>query len=206
MTSPTTSPSTSLRRTRPGLRDLQDARALADLLPPVLGARDEKTGRRATRTPILLKIAPDLTEADLDDIAAELRSIVSTALIVSNTTLSRTGLTRLCGCRRKRAGCPVRPLFERSTAVLAKLRQRIGPAPALVGVGGVDSAETALDKIRAGADLVQLYTGLVYGGPGLVARIVRGLSTLCDREGLTGLSALRDTRADVWAMRKLADQ
>ncbi len=189
----------------PGLRKLQERDALDELLSAVLGARDEEAGRRGKRSPVFLKIAPDLTEAELDDIAAAAQRHGLDGLIVSNTTTARTGLKdrRLAG---EAGGLSGRPLFERSTIVLAKLRVRLGPHLPIVGVGGVDSTETAAEKIRAGADLVQLYTGLVYGGPGLVARIVRGLSTLCDREGLTGLSALRDTRADVWAMRKLADQ
>ena len=189
----------------PGLRDLQGREALDRLLSAVLEARDEEAAARGKRLPVFLKIAPDLTESELDDIAGAAQHHGLDGLIVSNTTVSREGLKdrRLSG---EAGGLSGRPLFERSTVVLARMRVRVGPHMPIIGAGGVDSAETAAEKIRAGADLVQLYTGLVYNGPGLVGRILRGLSALCDREGLTSLSALRDTRAEDWAMRRAADR
>jgi dihydroorotate dehydrogenase len=97
-----------------------------------------------------------------------------------------------------------RPLFERSTTVLAKMRKRLGGNVPIIGVGGVHSAETVAEKIRAGADLVQLYSSMVYEGPGLPARIVRGLSAICDREGLGSIRDLRDKSVEAWAGRDLA--
>ena len=186
----------------PGLRDLQARQALDGLLSAVIAARDGEAAEHGKRVPVFLKIAPDLTESQIDDIAAvALRRSVD-GLIVSNTTISRTGLKDQ-RFAREAGGLSGRPLFERSTVVLAKMRVRVGPHLPIIGVGGVDSADSAAEKIRAGADLVQIYSGLVYGGPGLVARIVKGLSSLCDRERVTSLSALRDTRADDWAMRKI---
>ena len=189
----------------PGLRNLQGREALGRLLSAVLDARDKEAEARGKRLPVFLKIAPDLTEFELDDIAAAALRHGLDGLVISNTTTSRHGLKdqRLAG---EAGGLSGRPLFERSTIVLAKMRVRVGPHLPIIGVGGVESTETAAEKIRAGADLVQLYTGLVYRGPGLVARIVRGLSALCDRESLTGFSALRDTRTEDWAMRKIAGQ
>ncbi|HET7414000.1 MAG TPA: quinone-dependent dihydroorotate dehydrogenase [Pararhizobium sp.] len=188
----------------PGLRDLQARGALQQLLKAVLDAREEAAELHDKHVPVFLKIAPDLTESDLDDIASAIQRSALDGLIVSNTTIARAKLKE----RRfasETGGLSGRPLFDRSTAALAKMRVRLGPYMPMIGVGGVDSAETAAEKIRAGADLVQLYTGFVYGGPGIGRRIVRGLSVLCDREHLTNLSALRDTRADEWAKRSLAE-
>ena len=100
-------------------------------------------------------------------------------------------------------GLSGKPLFERSTIVLARMRRLLGPEMAIVGVGGVNSAETALEKIRAGADLVQLYTGMIYAGPALPGRIVRELARFAENEGLASLRAIRDTRLAHWADRPL---
>src|SRR5690606_23093167 len=116
--------------------------------------------------------------------------------IVSNTTLARTGLGSPAAAES--GGLSGRPLFRRSTAVLARMRRRLGPSVALLGAGGAHSAETAAEKIRAGADLVQLYTGMIYAGPALPGRIVRGLSEIVRREGIADISALRDTALERW--------
>ena len=178
----------------PGLRNLQTREALSDLLSRVLAERDAK----AKRIPVFLKIAPDLTEPDLDDIAAECLAHKLDGVIVSNTTLSRTGLSADVKVSEA-GGLSGRPVFERSTIVLAKMRQKLGTEMPLIGVGGIDSAETAVEKMRAGADLIQLYTGFIYGGPLLPGQIVRDLSRICDRENLTRLSDLRDTRTAHYA-------
>ncbi len=183
----------------PGLRAMQARKELAELLGRVTEARATLAEPRQRTIPIFLKIAPDLEDGDLDDIAAEVLAHGLDGVIVSNTTLARTGLTTPA---RETGGLSGRPLFVRSTIVLAKMRQRLGPKTALIGVGGVDSAETALEKIRAGADLVQLYTGLIYGGPGLPAKILRGMIAAMDRHGVASLSALRGTRTDDWAKRQ----
>ncbi|MEM1376489.1 MAG: quinone-dependent dihydroorotate dehydrogenase, partial [Pseudomonadota bacterium] len=137
----------------PGLRDLQTREKLAELLARVGTARLAAFEQSGHRVPIFLKIAPDITEADLDDICAEVLDKGIDGMIVSNTTLSRSGLSVDNG---EHGGLSGRPLFERSTIMLAKTRQRVGPDLALVGVGGVENGETALNKIRAGADLVQM--------------------------------------------------
>ncbi|MBU2485181.1 MAG: quinone-dependent dihydroorotate dehydrogenase [Alphaproteobacteria bacterium] len=178
----------------PGLRNLQTREALSDLLGRVLAERDQKS----KRIPVFLKIAPDLTEPDLDDISAECLAHRLDGVIVSNTTLSRTGLSA-DPKTREAGGLSGRPVFERSTIVLAKMRQKLGADMPLIGVGGIDSAETAAEKMRAGADLIQLYTGFIYGGPLLPGRIVRGLSHLCDRENLARISDLRDSRTAHYA-------
>ncbi|TCU17956.1 quinone-dependent dihydroorotate dehydrogenase [Rhizobium sullae] len=186
----------------PGLRDLQARESLAALLSAVLAARDEEAASSGRKIPVFLKIAPDLTEEGMDDIAAEVLSHGLDGLIVSNTTLARDGLKDQRQAKEA-GGLSGKPLFEKSTAILAKMRKRVGAALPIIGVGGVSSAETALEKIRAGADLVQLYSCMVYAGPGLPGEIVRGLSRLLDREKVTSIRELRDTRADHWAARNV---
>ncbi|OJF98495.1 quinone-dependent dihydroorotate dehydrogenase [Pararhizobium antarcticum] len=186
----------------PGLRDLQGRESLSALLSAVLSARDAEAARTGKRVPVFLKIAPDLTEEGMDDIAAEAVSHGLDGLIVSNTTLSREGL-RDQRQAQESGGLSGKPLFERSTIVLARMRRRVGPGMPIIGVGGVDSAETAAEKIRAGADLVQLYSCMVYEGPSLPGRIVRGLSSLCNREKLSSIRDIRDTRTDYWADRNV---
>ncbi|CAN7548498.1 quinone-dependent dihydroorotate dehydrogenase [Pararhizobium sp. LjRoot235] len=184
----------------PGLRDLQARESLATLLSAVLAARDEEAAKTGMRVPVFLKIAPDLTEEGMDDIAAEALSHDLDGLIVSNTTLSRDGLKDQRQAKES-GGLSGKPLFEKSTIVLAKMRQRVGPDMPIIGVGGVSSAETAAEKIRAGANLVQLYSCMIYEGPSLPGRIVRGLSQLCDREKLSSIADIRSSRVDYWATR-----
>ena len=184
----------------PGLRDLQRRQALAGLLGQLAEARQAETERTGRHVPIFLKIAPDMAEGALDDIVAEVSDKGIDGIAVSNTTLSRTNLRSDPG---EDGGLSGQPLFARSTIMLAKTRERVGPALALIGIGGVDSAETALAKIEAGADLVQLYTGLVYRGPGLARSLCRGLSAALDREQVTSVGALRDRKTAEWASKPL---
>ncbi|MCO5147744.1 MAG: quinone-dependent dihydroorotate dehydrogenase [Aquamicrobium sp.] len=180
----------------PGLRDLQARTSLGLLLAAVRQALDAEDARTGRHTPVFLKIAPDLDEAGLDDIAAEVQGNGIDGVIVSNTTLARDGLSS--AAKAEAGGLSGRPLFSRSTAVLARMRRRLGPRMALIGVGGVESAETAAEKIRAGADLVQLYTGMIYAGPSMPGRIVRGLSEIVKRERLSSIRDLRDTALAKW--------
>lgn len=182
----------------PGLRDLQGRESLAALLKAVLEARDEQASKTGVHRPVFLKIAPDLTEEGMDDIAAEVLASGLDGLIVSNTTLARDGLSdpRQAG---EAGGLSGRPLFSRSTAVLARMRKRVGPDLPIIGVGGVETVDTALEKIRAGADLVQLYSCMVYEGPTLAGRIVRGLSAHLADRGIASIRDLRDERLDHWA-------
>ena len=184
----------------PGLRDLQARDRLCDLLARVGEARARRTEETGRRVPIFLKIAPDITEAELDGIVAEVTDKAIDGIIVGNTTLSRAGLGADPG---EAGGLSGRPLFERSTILLAKTRRRAGPALALIGVGGVDGPETALAKIEAGADLVQLYTGMIYRGPAIARRIRTGLSEALDRRGAAAIGVLRDRTVDDWALRSL---
>lgn len=178
----------------PGLRDLQQEAALDDLIARAIDARDE-TSRNHPRRPLLLKIAPDVTEGELDAIVGVARQRGIDGLIVSNTTISRP---RLVDVRHasEGGGLSGRPLFPLATRVLAQAYVRVEGAFPIVGVGGVDSAEAAWTKIRAGATLVQLYSALVYKGPGLVRDIKNGLADTLKRENITLTDAVgRDAAA-----------
>ncbi len=182
----------------PGLRTMQARESLAELLARVIAARASITPPGAQPVPVFLKIAPDLVDAELEDIAVEVTEKAIDGVIVSNTTLSRKGLqsTSYIG---EVGGLSGRPLFRRSTVVLARMRRLLGPNTAIIGVGGVNSAEAALEKIGAGADLVQLYTGMIYAGPALPGQIVKELARFAETEGIASLREIRDTRLDHWA-------
>jgi len=137
--------------------------------------------------PVFIKIAPDIEDADVDAILAAIRAHNLSGLIVSNTTTQRPN-TLQNGHREEVGGLSGKPLFERSTAVLRAFRKAAGPDLPIIGVGGVDSAETAYAKIRAGANAVQLYTALIYQGPGLAVRIRDGLADLLKRDGFERLA------------------
>lgn len=188
----------------PGLRNLQSRDSLRELLKRVLETRDDECQKCTLKRPVFLKIAPDLSEDELDDIAQEALEQKLDGLIVSNTTLSRTGLTSKENTSET-GGLSGTPVFERSTIVLAKMRQRVGKNMPLIGVGGVDNTTKALSKIKAGADLVQLYTGMVYKGPGLPAEIIKGLSQAVKTEGVENISAFRDRETDIWAAKPIPD-
>ena len=169
----------------PGLRDLQQRGALDELVARVIAARDAC----AIRRPVLVKIAPDVDLATLDDIVSVGRARGIDGMIVSNTTISRP--PGLQGARASETGgLSGRPLFDLSTRTLARTFLRAEGAFALIGCGGVDSASAALAKIEAGARLVQLYTALIYRGPGLIGEILGGLTKVMNERRIEGLSAL----------------
>lgn len=184
----------------PGLRDLQARDALDELLARTIDTRDALPGRRV---PVFLKIAPDVAEEGIDDIAAVALARGVDGLIVSNTTLSRAGLTDPAA--KETGGLSGRPMFRRSTIALAKMRQRVGPQMPLIGVGGIASARDVLAKVKAGADLVQLYTAFIYAGSGLAADILDELGRLVRADGAADLRALRDRDVADLARLPLAD-
>ena len=161
----------------PGLRDLQEKEALTRLLGEVAVAR----AGLPKSLPILVKIAPDLDDDALAAIAATVLASGMDGMIVSNTTLSRESITD-AKLAAEAGGVSGRPLFAPSNKMLTRLRAIVGDNPVLIGVGGVDSAAAARQKLAAGADLVQLYTGMVYEGPGLPARIIAELGVTPDRK------------------------
>jgi dihydroorotate dehydrogenase len=158
----------------------------------------EARGAASRRVPVLVKIAPDLDDAALAAIVEAAASAGIDGIIVANTTVARDGLTDERGAREA-GGLSGRPLFRRSTIVLAKVRKLAGGRLVLVGLGGVDSADTAWSKMAAGADLLQLYTGMIYEGPGLPARILAGLAARLDREGIASIAEVVGSETDRWA-------
>ena len=180
----------------PGLRGLQAKDELDRLLNHVIAARNGEAAVSASaKVPVFLKVAPDLTRSAIGEIAEVAKRRKIDGLIVSNTTLSREGV-EAHDHGQEAGGLSGRPLYDTSTAVLALFRKALGPDMPLIGVGGVFDAKDAIGKIEAGADLVQIYSGLVYGGPGLPAAILRGLLAHLEREAMTGLSDLRDKRLE----------
>jgi len=164
----------------PGLRALQDEGALTGLLDAVLEARGPEG------PPVFLKVAPDLEPADIDAIARIAIDKKLGALIVSNTTISRPPLkSRHAGEAGGLSGEPLKPLALQR---LRDFRKATGGALPLIGVGGIATAEDAWERIRAGASLVQLYSAMVYEGPGIARRIVRGLEQLMRRDGFASVA------------------
>jgi dihydroorotate dehydrogenase len=182
----------------PGLRDLQHAQQLDDLLARVIEARD----RARTRKPVLLKIAPDLTLGDLDDVVWIARKRRLDGMIVGNTTVARPPSLRDRGAKEA-GGLSGRPLFKLSTRMLAETFVRTEGAFPLIGVGGIDSGPTAIAKIKAGASLVQVYSGLIYRGIGLLQEIKADLAAALKRghrdslASMVGVDAAEMT-ADSW--------
>lgn len=169
----------------PGLRDLQAVSSLRPLLVRVLedNRRLSETHARPAR-PVLLKIAPDLADEDLDRMADLAQDLSLSGLIATNTTLSRETLRQSPAIGGGVSGAP---LAERAEAVLRRLYRRVGREIPLIGVGGIEDAEDAYHRVRAGATLLQLYTGLVYEGPSIVRRIVAGLGDRLAEDGYDGI-------------------
>ena len=164
----------------PGLRGLQNRDELEKLLALVT----EERARANNTVPLLLKIAPDLDEHALDDIAATVLASGIEGVIVSNTTLARPATLKSPNAKES-GGLSGAPLFVPSTAILKAMRQRVGNRIVLIGAGGISSGADAYAKIRAGASLAQLYTAMAYEGPGLIIRIKQELSALLARDGFT---------------------
>jgi dihydroorotate dehydrogenase len=173
----------------PGLRDLQRASVLDGLLARIVEARD-RVASRAGPTPVLLKIAPDLSLNELDDIVGVARARSIDGMIVGNTTVKRPASLRDAAIAQEDGGLSGRPLYPLATRMLAETYVRVEGAFALVGVGGIDSGGAAIGKIRAGADLVQLYSALIYRGLGLVGEIKAALLDALDRGEVVKLSDL----------------
>jgi dihydroorotate dehydrogenase len=173
----------------PGLRNLQQSAALDELLAKVIDAR-ERMRKNAGDSPVLLKIAPDLSLTELDDVVHIARSRKVDGMIVANTTLARPSTLRETNRSKEDGGLSGRPLFRLSTRMVAETYVRTEGAFPLIGVGGIDTGGAALTKIRAGASLIQLYSSLVYKGLGLVEDIKKDLSSTLLRSGRDSLSEI----------------
>lgn len=177
----------------PGLRNLQADEALRRLLGEVLAAR----AKAKTRVPVFLKIAPDLDEAALDGIAGVVSSTDLDGLIISNTTITRDSVAGMENAAET-GGLSGRPLFDLSTRRLAQMRQRVGALP-IIGVGGIHSPQSALAKLEAGANAIQLYSAMVFGGLDLLDRLKRGLVAAVRAEGKTNIGQLVGSQTADWA-------
>jgi dihydroorotate dehydrogenase len=174
------------------LRDLQGAAALKALLGNVMAAREDLP----RPIPVFLKIAPDLSRDDLEDIAEVALAARISGIIATNTTLDRKGLKS--ASREESGGLSGVPLFEKSTRVLAELSRLTQGMMPLIGVGGIGSAEDAYQKIRAGASAVQFYTAMVYQGLSLASEIATGLDALLARDGFASVSLAVGTGRSAW--------
>ena len=173
----------------PGLRNLQQGHILGDLLAKVIDTR-ERVRTKAGDTPVLLKIAPDLSLAELDEVVQVARSRKVDGMIVANTTVARPSTLRETARAKEQGGLSGRPLFRLSTRMVAETYVRVEGAFPLIGAGGIDSGGAALTKIRAGASLIQLYSSLTYKGLSLVEDIKRDLSSTLLRTGRDLLSEI----------------
>ncbi|QTP63998.1 quinone-dependent dihydroorotate dehydrogenase [Candidatus Liberibacter africanus] len=182
----------------PGLRDMQKKQNIEMLLTHVMQARKEEKIKTGKSVPIFLKISPDLSEKELDDIASAVISHKVEGIVVSNTTLDRKGLQD-SHLQEKGGGLSGPPLFQKSTIILAKIRQRIGPKTAIIGTGGISSTKDALEKIMAGANLIQLYSAMIYEGASLPKRIIKGLSDFLTKENEVNFENIRGSRTEYWA-------
>ncbi|QIH33628.1 MULTISPECIES: quinone-dependent dihydroorotate dehydrogenase [Sphingobacterium] len=155
----------------PGLRDLQEKEPLKNILNTLQDLNKAKPAPK----PILLKIAPDLTDSQLDDIVEIVMETQIAGVIATNTTISREGLKSQQELTQEAGGVSGRPLTKRSTEVIRYLSEKSNKAFPIIGVGGIHSAKDAIEKLDAGASLVQVYTGFIYEGPGLIANICKGI-------------------------------
>ncbi len=173
----------------PGLRDLQAASALEQLMTALMDLRDKLVRAGEARKPMFVKISPDNDPDSLRDIARLAVAMQLDGLIVSNTTIARDTIAH-SALAAESGGLSGKPLMKKSTAMLRQIYQMTQGQIPLIGVGGIACAEDAYQKIRAGASALQLYTALVYQGFGLVDRINRGLVTQMERDGASSLAAL----------------
>jgi dihydroorotate dehydrogenase len=179
----------------PGLRDLQEAEAVQNLLAQSLKARDEAAMATGRRTPVWLKIAPDLDEASLNALLDAALAHTVDALIISNTTIARPISLKEQATAQETGGLSGAPLFASSTAMLAKAYLKVGEKIPLIGVGGIHSAQTAWEKLEAGASLLQLYSAMVFKGAGLIEEILTGLEERAKAEAITSVHQVRGRRA-----------
>jgi dihydroorotate dehydrogenase len=180
----------------PGLRDLQAVEPLGVIFDAV----NEVNGRMASafgraRLPVLVKIAPDLAEADVDAVVDLARAAGLAGVIVANTTLSRAGLRAPAALAGQAGGLSGRPLRARCIDLVARVAARAQGELVIIGVGGIFDADDVWDTLGAGADLVQAYTGFVYGGPLWARRVCADLVTRMDREGIGHIGEIRRTPA-----------
>lgn len=181
----------------PDLRKLQDKEILTNLLRIVEEAKQKQKSKEQKNVPIFLKIAPDLEDAQLEEIAAIFAKSNLDGLIVSNTTITREEVKNNI-ISYEAGGLSGKALFNLSNKVLAKMRKFLGKDKVIIGVGGVDDSSSFIEKIKAGADLVQLYSGLVFKGPSLPYNILAQTLKQMEAENIAHISEYRDLHIDKW--------
>ncbi|MDH3195644.1 MAG: quinone-dependent dihydroorotate dehydrogenase [Hyphomicrobiales bacterium] len=181
----------------PGLRDLQEAGELGALLGRVMEAREAAVVAAGRRVPLFVKISPDMDDGQLTALLETTLRHQVDGLIIANTTIARPPMKSRQ--HQQLGGLSGRPLFNPSTAMLARARALVGDRLVLIGVGGVDGAGTAWAKIAAGADLIQLYTGMIYQGPSLPERIKAGLIDRLEGRNFSHISQARGIETERWA-------
>ena len=155
----------------PGLRELQEK----EPLKKILNTLQQRNRKNDISRPILLKIAPDLSESQLDDIIEIVQETNIAGVVATNTTISRDGLVSAEALKIETGGLSGKPLTQRSTEVIRYLSEKSKKSFVIIGVGGIHSPEDAIEKLKAGASLIQLYTGFIYEGPGLIKKINKGI-------------------------------
>ncbi len=170
----------------PNLRDLQETASLRQLIRAVRGKALEMERRGVARKPILLKVAPDMSDEHMHDVIHAAVDEGISGIIATNTTLSREGL--ISPHAGETGGLSGRPLAARSTAWIRSIYREVGDKVPIIGVGGIFTGDDAYEKLRAGASLVQVYTGMIYEGPGIVKAINKRLLRLMERDGFTRIS------------------
>lgn len=186
----------------PGLRDLQAPDRLSDLISQLMKQRAQFEAAGKPCRPILVKLAPDIHEDDLATTVAVLTDNGVDGIILTNTTITRDGVDG-SAYRTEAGGLSGRPLFKRATRTLAKVSLLTEGKMPLIGVGGVDSGEAALAKIRAGASLIQLYTGLIYESAPLIRRIKQAILDELETAGANAIEPLIGADAERWASLEL---
>ncbi|MGC5328143.1 quinone-dependent dihydroorotate dehydrogenase [Brevibacillus sp. SYSU BS000544] len=170
----------------PNLRDLQETESLRMLLRAIRSKTQELEKRGKAKKPILLKVAPDMSDEHMRDVVHTAIAEGIEGIIATNTTLSREGLTNP-KIAEQAGGLSGRPLTQRSTAWVKEIYQEVGDKVPIIGVGGIFNGDDAYDKIKAGASLIQVYTGMIYEGPGIAKSINKRLVQLLQRDGFTSI-------------------
>lgn len=185
----------------PGLRDLQAPETLDALVSALMEAREAQCATGKPSRPLVVKLAPDIAEDDLAPIVERLTTLNVDGIALSNTTLARPGLRSMHA--KEAGGLSGKPVFHRATVILARVYQLTHGKIPLIGIGGIDSGQTALAKIEAGATLLELYTGLIYRGPGLISEIKQHLTQACRSRGAASLSEIVGRGSETWAKKSL---
>lgn len=171
----------------PNLRDLQETESLRHLIASILDKKRDLEQNGAQKKPIMLKVAPDMADEQMSDIIRLAKEEGLSGIIATNTTLSREGL-RSRDTASEAGGLSGLPLKERSTAWIREIYREVGDKLPIIGVGGIFTGDDAYEKIRAGASLIQVYTGMIYEGPGIAKNINARLIELMDRDGIHHIS------------------